>query len=222
MFRGLEKEVHMKKSLSLLATLAIMLTACNEQSLGDKSSVTSENETSSSITKIEDNYGNLNFDFDESMQNIFLFGKKISLPCKFEDWGDDFSLDEKVLVPVKGTDNLVVALLYKGDTIAMITLQDCQKEDTNKKSKTVIRLSLGDSFNNPITDSNWYNEVIEVDFLGITFNSTQEDVQRILGAPTPKESAYYRDRLVYEKSESKLVQVKVLDGKIVEITLSNY
>lgn len=56
----------------------------------DKSTISSDNTDSLGAQ----GGGQSDFDFDAAVKNITLFGQKISLPCYWSDFGEDFSHDE--------------------------------------------------------------------------------------------------------------------------------
>lgn len=163
---------------------------------------------------------NLDFDFDVAIQNIELFGNTISLPCAFEEFGSDFELYEDISIPFSdGQQKLTVMIKYKGKFIGSVVLDDCQLEDKSKIEKQVVALTLGDSQQNIPTNRNWYNELIELDFSGITYSSTETEVKQSPGTPTPKEGEYFVDRLSYYKSETEYLQLRFKENKIINFHL---
>lgn len=227
--------------LALILALSLCLTACAEDVGADVTPSVAPTQTdnpttttppepsqspdSGSAEDSESEQGEpeqyeLEFDFYEAVQNIYLFGHKISLPCTIEDFGDDFSLDEEGMLSDSEYNLVVVSLCYKDNIIGNVILQDCELEDEDKNTKQIDVLVLGDSYKQISTYDGWYKDIIQVDILGISFQSSREDVRNILGTPAPYEGVYYDTRLVYEKSEYEYIQMKFLEGKMVEFFIS--
>lgn len=210
-------------SLAVLTTLTF--SACDNNKENLQSTENSSNITSSdSERKVSDfestNKSNLDFDFEAAVQKIDLFGNKISLPCTFKEFGSDFELYEDISIPFsEGVKKLTVMMKYKGGFIGSVVLDDCHLDDKNKNEKQIIGLTLGDSQKNIPTNSNWYNELIQLNFSQITYSSTEEEVQENLGTPTPKEGDYFDDRLCYYKSETEYLQIRFKDNKIIQFNL---
>lgn len=182
---------------------------------------TSQTETTgdNNENKATSNQNELDFDFNEAIQNIYLFGQKITLPCTIKDFGDDFSLNGDIVVPVKEKNTVVVPIQYKNKTIGVVTLLvDIEETDISKEQ--IVRLTLGDGYSNPINDNNWYNEVIDIDCFGINFTSTKEEIISKFGTPTPMESAYFASYLVYDSEKDGSIWIRVLNDKVVEIVIN--
>lgn len=210
--------------LSLAVLTAFTFSACDN---GKESSQPAETTSSIASSELEQDVSNfesnaisdLDFDFDAAIQNIELFGNKISLPCTFEEFGSDFELYEDISIPFSDEENrLRVMIKYKGGFIGSVVL-DCQLDDKNKIEKQVVALTLGDSQKNIPTNRNWYNDLIEIDFSGITYSSAETEVKQKLGTPTPKEGEYFDDRLAYDKSETEYLRIRFKENKITEFNL---
>lgn len=161
----------------------------------------------------------LDFDFNSAIQNIELFGNVISLPCTFDEFGPDFELYEDISIPFSDTSKLTVMIKYKGKFVGSVVLDDCRLEDENKIQKQVVCLTLGDSMDNISKNSNWYNDIIQLEFSGISFSSTETEVKEKLGTPTFRVGEYFDDRLAYDKSETEYLRIKFKEGEIVEFNL---
>ncbi len=210
--------------LSLAVLTALTFSACDN---GKESSQPAETTSSIASSELEQDVSNfesnaisdLDFDFDAAIQNIELFGNKISLPCTFEEFGSDFELYEDISIPFSDEENrLRVMIKYKGGFIGSVVL-DCQLDDKNKIEKQVVALTLGDSQKNIPTNRNWYNDLIEIDFSGITYSSAETEVKQKLGTPTPKEGEYFDDRLAYDKSETEYLRIRFKENQITEFNL---
>lgn len=210
--------------LSLAVLTAFTFSACDN---GKESSQPAETTSSIASSELEQDVSNfesnaisdLDFDFDAAIQNIELFGNKISLPCTFKEFGSDFELYEDISIPISDEENkLRVMIKYKGGFIGSVVL-DCQLDDENKVEKQVVGLTLGDSSKNIPTNSNWYNELIELDFSGITYSSTESEVKEKLGTPASTEDAYFDERFAYYKSETEWLKIGFKENKITEFNL---
>lgn len=246
MFSKLKRwfDVKGKRAVALLATAALLcsFTGCagNEASNAIPDSVTSalqstpdaeskdsvssqvnSDNTSSSDAQTEQNSGQSEFDFDEAVKNITLFGTKISLPCTIASFGDDFSLNtepfEKALS--SGENRVACNLLYKGKKIGTVAIADCTPEDDyNSRKIDTIMLGFSVDYSNWSEDykknyfqsSGWYQDLIEVELGGITFESSEEKVKSILGIPTIEQAYFEKGKeLVYtffQDDENHLVK----------------
>jgi hypothetical protein len=223
----------MKRILCLLLAAAIMMTGgCNNDSSRSNVSETSEvsetsgiSTTSPTVSESSDITGDerpVVFEWmDEAFQNIYLFGHRISLPSAISEWGEDFSLFEGMATQTGNTNHFVGILLYKGDKIGLVTLLDCAVE--NNENRQVVNIILGDGFQHPIDSSggDWYEGIIQVDFLGVSFVSTKEEVMEKLGTPAEWERNSYRCELVYMKTENERIVIWFRDEKVVRIVFNN-
>lgn len=155
----------------------------------------------------------------EAFQEIYLFGHRISLPGTVNEWGEDFSLDERYAISVPNENNLVIDLLYQGnDTDISVVLLNCSKDDDDKENKQIIDIHLGSLiFSLPPSDS------IDIDFRGITFDSTFEEVMELLDIPTRNEesqNSHHERYITYENSEYEFIQIRFREGRIWEMRFS--
>ena len=118
----------------------------------------------------------LDFDFDNAIQNIILFGNKISLPCTFKEFGEDFSIENPYVLPSLaeevGFDILIYSLSYKGQRIGNVMFRNCLPDDPDIESKKIFHLKITRALteNKP-----------EINFMGVTFDSTATDIIDSLG-----------------------------------------
>ena len=168
-------------------------------------------------TETEIIYGNLAFDFNEAVQNIYLFGQKISLPCIFKEFGEDFTLAQSDFVTSNlNPSNLAVGLLYKNERIGTVLLEDCDRADRDKESKRVYSLSVGNILYTDLSRINgWYSGgVIPMDFLGTSFYSTQDEIMKILGEPTLYDKIYDGCDFRYKFSKYEYVLISFDKDKV--------
>ncbi|MCH5205451.1 MAG: hypothetical protein J1F09_00770 [Oscillospiraceae bacterium] len=170
-------------------------TGSTEDSSSTPSAPDSSSEESTSSTN-EPAAGQAEFDFDEAVKNITLFGKKISLPCTGADLGDDFSFGAEGTIFEGGTyvedDKVMIDILYKGEIIGQVTFIDCETYD-DFSDKTMTSLSLGlnvDKFKlgeavykNLLEKMGYYPDTIQFDMGGLSFDSTKDEVKEKLGEP---------------------------------------
>lgn len=157
------------------------------------------------------------------MKNITLFGSKISLPCTIEDFGEDYSLLETNLTTFGDISSC--SILYQGKSIGTVSLIG-YKNDGNLNDKKIVSLSLGfiakdvgasDSLKNSLYESRgWYNGLIEVDFAGLSFESTKVEVESLFGKPdnSDDDSADYK---FYSNDQSNSVEVRFYQDKVKQI-----
>lgn len=149
----------------------------------------------------------LEFDFDEAVKNITLFGSKVSLPCAIEDLGKEFTIAEQSEWTVIG-DVAASNLYYENKKIGTVNLSESDGE------AQITGLTFGFGLNSEIYDEEmrktlfdsygWYSEEIEIDFGGLNFNSSENEIKLCLGTPAEKTDPYFDDYLVYEYSNGSI------------------
>lgn len=145
-----------------------------------------DNSSEPSDSKVE-------FNFDEAVKNFTLFGNKIFIPCTISDFGNDFSLNEELYVPIfDEKEEMLCDLLYQGKKIGTVVMADCREgDDFNDKEIVVINLGFVWRGTYPYTEAeilslermNCYTGKIEHDFAGLSYDSTEEDIKSALGEP---------------------------------------
>lgn len=250
MFRKLKRWFDMKgkRAVALLATITLLcsFTGCAgseasnavpdsvtsvlqsthvSESKDSQDSETNSDNTSSSDSQNEPGGSQSDFDFDEAVKNITLFGSKISLPCTIEDFGEDYSLLETNLTTFGDISSC--SILYQGKSIGTVSLIG-YKNDGNLNDKKIVSLSLGfnakdvgasDSLKNALYESRgWYNGLIEVDFAGLSFESTKVEVESLFGKPdnSDDDSADYK---FYSNDQSNSVEVRFYQDKVKQIII---
>ncbi len=232
----------MKKYFAALFAAVMLLTGCsggpgqplstdfNEPWSGAPSSQIS-GDPSSEISEGADNPGGSDAsgggsdsedpkpDIVNAARNIWLFGEKISLPCRFEELGEDLSLGEKHFYELKG--NLIAFLCYKGEIIGEVILEDCTKDDPNKPAKRVIQLALGDAEEYPVKTEGWYSNEIYLDVLGITMNSSLDDIRAVLGEPTSESGPKAKHIVIYKEEDGKYIEFTFKGDEMVEFVITN-
>ena len=195
------------------------------ESKDSQDSETNSDNTSSSDSQNEPGSSQSDFDFDEAVKNITLFGSKISLPCTIEDFGEDYSLLETNLTTFGDISSC--SILYQGKSIGTVSLIG-YKNDGNLNDKKIVSLSLGfiakdvgasDSLKNALYESRgWYNGLIEVDFAGLSFESTKVEVESLFGKPdnSDDDSADYK---FYSNDQSNSVEVRFYQDKVKQIVV---
>ena len=211
-----------RKAVSVLLAAAMTCTAAGCAKSDDTPDTSQETSESSSDISAE-------FDFDEAVKNITVFGNKISLPCTIRDFGEDFSLNEEGYVAVFD-DIATCGILYKGKTIGCVSMIDYTDGD-DLKDKQIGAVSFGfietfsgasEAFIEEFYEShNMYYGLIEVDFGGFSFESTEAEVASVFGEPKDvgKKSVYEFDTdNPGNSAEIEFYQGKV---KIISIYLNN-
>lgn len=207
------------------ATSALQSTPVAESKDPQDSEICSDN-TSSSDAQNEQGSGQWEFDFDKAVKNITLFGSEISLPCTIEDFGEDYSLREENLTTFGDISSC--SILYQGKSIGTVSLTG-YKDGDNLNDKQIVSLSLGfiakdagvsGSLKDELYESRgWYNGLIEVDFAGLSFESTEHEVKSAFGESANRggDSADYK---FYSDDRSKSVEVSFYQGKVKRITIN--
>lgn len=230
----------MKKYLSALVCCILLLSGCDSGSpivtstvfqgpwSGDpEDSEVIESTVSLNSTDISNSAENSSSEpkvskteLENADKNVWLFGKKISLPCRFEAFGDSFSLGEQFFYQVDK--DLLAFLYYNGAVIGEVILENCTEDDPNKAAKRVVQLALGDAENNPVSTVGWHNNEIFFDVLGITMRSTPDEVEELLGKPTSKRTLSAKKTLVsYKISDGIFIEITYKDDQIVEFVIES-
>ena len=208
------------------------LTGSTEDSSSTPSAPDSSSEESTGSAS-EPVAGQAEFDFDEAVKNITLFGNKISLPCTIADFGEDYSLGAKGTVFEEGTDigdnRIMIDILYKEEIIGHVILLNCVTND-NLSDKTIAALSLGypankrklgeATYKNMLEKMGYYTDNIKFDLGGLTFDSTKDEVKAKLGEPDETdEFSTSGDRLTYMFSDIGFVEFWFFDQTLVVIKI---
>ena len=142
------------------------------------------------------------FDFDEAVKNIDLFGHKISLPCYWSDFNEDFSLGD---IRIPSDNDLMCQLLYKGDKIGNIFFSDCDNED-EIESCSIKGVTIGFSlYGYPydpdynldfLETAGYYTGLLELNMGNISMSYSESDIIAKLGEPSTSSgdgSSHYLD-----------------------------
>ncbi len=224
-----------KKAVALLATAALLcsFTGCagNEASNAIPDSVTSalqstpdaeskdsvssqvnSDNTSSSDAQTEQNSGQSEFDFDEAVKNITLFGHKISLPCMWSDFGEDFSYGSNF---IPADNDLGCPLLYNGKNVGMIFFGNCDAKYAHEiETKPVVCIVAGHyNYGYPydseeldwLDRAGYYSGLLELDFYKFTMKSTEDEILEVLGTPNDRSEGFNCHYLVYDYDSGYLL-----------------
>ena len=104
---------------------------------------------------------------EDLISDIKIYGKQISLPCNVSDLGKDYSLSD-VYCYIQSSNQTGSELYYKNKYVAAVYFYGNNEDLINKN---IVKLYLG-GFNRELPD---------FEIMGITSNSTLEDVKKILG-----------------------------------------
>ena len=236
-----------KAVLIVVAILLCSLTGCNKNQTGNSVSdsvsgalgnaaveeskdsqgleADSDN-TDSSDAQNEQSSDLAEFDFDDALKNITLFGSKISLPCTITDFGEDFSLSEGYVAVFD--DIASCSILYHGKSIGTVSMIDYNDGD-DLNNKQIVSMMLGfiatdigasASLKETLYESRgWYYGTIEVDFAGLSFESTEAEVESIFGEPSNKDDDS-TDYTFHSDDQSKSVEIEFYQGKVKLITIN--
>jgi len=187
----------MKKNLSLflaiLLSLLLFISACGEAAPPPQNGEPSDS----------------SFDWDDAMQNIWLDGKKISLPFTLEELGEEYRFNERAHSDEE--EQIVRTSIEKaGERIINATLIGCTVNNYNEKS-IIIGLSMFESKTFPV-DFGVYNLRLGQEISEEGIFDLFKDESSIMSL----ESGYE-----YMKSNGQYVSFQVLNGKITFLTIRN-
>ncbi len=168
----------LKQALMLVVILLISLSlsGCENFVETDASAETKSTKQTISETTAPDNQDETIFvtDFEitdwtmeDLISDIKIYGKQISLPCNVSDLGKDYSLSD-VYCYIQSSNQTGSELYYKNKYVAAVYFYGNNEDLINKN---IVKLYLG-GFNRELPD---------FEIMGITSNSTLEDVKKILG-----------------------------------------
>ncbi len=211
----------LKKAAALLLTGAMLygLAGCDRSKASDADSGSiSSTLTVSDSADLSDTQAE--FNFDEAVKDITLFGHKISLPCMWSDFGEDFSHDD-VFVPAD--DDLSCNLLYKGKKIGVIFFGNCDVEHSDEiETKPVVCISVGHyDYGYPyeaeeldwLDRAGYYSGLLEFSFGELTMESLEENIKNFLGDPSSNPDGYNYHYLIYDYDNGYLLFIINDDAK---------
>lgn len=163
-----------------------------ESSKEIQSAAVSSDNAGSSDAQSEQSVVKTEFDFDKAVKNISLFGHKISLPCRWSDFGEDFSHDEMYF---ESDDGMMCSLRYKGKQIGTILFGNCAgEENTDKIEQNPVMLivigftNYGYPYNSSdlkyLESTGYYTGLLELDLGGVSMSSAEKDITAKFGEPS--------------------------------------
>lgn len=168
--------------------------------------------TGSSEAQNEQNSGQSEFDFDEAVKNITLFGHKISLPCMWSDFDGDFSYGSNF---VPADNDLGCPLLYNGKNVGVVFFGNCDAEHANEiETKPVVCVVVGHyDYGYPydaeeldwLDRAGYYSGLLEFGFFKFTMESTEDEILKVLGAPNDRSEGFNCHYLVYDYDNGYLL-----------------
>lgn len=156
----------------------------------DESSSSASVQTTTAQTASSEN--NESFDFDNAVKSIGLFGKTISMPCKVSELSEGFTVEKKITYDRNGIEDLKFELMYNGALIGSGIIEDCSVDEEDISNKRIVNLELCvEQYSYPHYDSElkWleaagiYSGFIELEFAGLDFLSSPEDIRDVMGIP---------------------------------------
>ena len=212
----------LRKTVSILLAAAVTCAAagCDKNdSLPAKVPSDISSEQSSAPTE---------FDFDAAVKNITVFGNKISLPCTITDFGEDFSLREEYM-SVFG-DIASCGLLYQGESIGVVSMIGYTDGD-DLNDKLIVSIDFGfietyldtnEALKKEYYEShNMYYGLIEVDFGGFTFESTEAEVESVFGEAYKRDEDFVRYELSFDDRRI-VAEIVFHQGKVKRIIIRSH
>jgi len=142
---------------------------------------------------IRDVPGEIQFDFDEALKNIYIANNKVSFPKIVAELGEGFHLQNLPLDNENGC--ITEGLLYNGQDVANVFLVNCTTNnyDVNSEVAAVSFSNMGD-----------YPEQQGIYKFRIGDKVTKEDIIAFFGQPTSEET----NSLYYEQLKPKERYIK--------------
>lgn len=223
----------LRKAVSVLLAIAMSCIAAgcdkNDSLPADDSSDTSQT-ASDSVSDIssEQSSAPTEFDIEDAVKNITVFGSKISLPCTIGDFGEDFSLREENMSVFD--DIASCGLLYHGKSIGVASMTD-YKDGDDLNDKQIVSIDFG--FIETYLDTNealkeeyyenhnMYYGLIEVDFGGFTFESTEAEVESVFGEAYKRDEDSVRYELSFDDRRI-VAEIVFHQGKVKRIIIRSH
>lgn len=216
------------KKQAIAALLALLLTVplmsgCGKQSEPPDSAVesTAAETTTADSAQEEDTFtydGTFNEEvFQHIIQNIELFGHKVSMPCTLADLGEDFSLDDEPSID-EAHSIVTYSLFCKDEEIGSIQYPSdhaLTEEETRTLAFTALYIA-------PMDSASDYSDTFVA---GLTIHDTYQHIKNVLGVPTSS-AKYEEDKKGYvnywltdEEGTTKEISFYVRDDSIEQISV---
>jgi len=153
------------------------------------------------------------FDFDDAMQNIYLNGRTITLPCTLKDLGEDNTFGKDASYVTDNKEVSVSIIMGDGNRLGLAKLVGCTIENFNEKS-VIIGLTL-----NNLTSS----ASREIGFYGINFlgeKIKREEILKFFG--NEMQGDINGNSFVYRKSEKQRIIIIFSGDTITNLSINNF
>jgi len=174
-------------------SLALSITGCSK----NQSEVSFESNSKSSVDSYEKD--------NEDLCNEFSFmNSKVTIPFKLNDL-KSIKIDEEICFE---TDNngLFSQLWYENYRIGSVDLENCTVDEKNKGDKNVSYLCI---------EPDYMFDDFEFEYMGLTFNSTKEDIINTLG------ESKVENQLTYMMDDETKISFKISNNTIYRVTIKN-
>ncbi len=195
--------------------ISLYLSACGKPFETDVSTETKSTIQTVSETIASDNQEETQFvtgfeitdwTMDDLNGDIKINNKQIKLPCSISDLGLDYSLSD-VYAHTQSFDKIGSELYYKNKYIAAVFFNSNNEDLINKN---IVGFYLG-GFNRELPD---------FEIMGITPNSTYEDVIAVLGGPNVADPHGNQLRYIFENQDQLFVDFDS-DNKMITFFITN-
>lgn len=155
------------------------------------------------------------FDFDDAMENIYLGGKRISLPCTLEDLGKDYTFkksagfEDKVLIAPSDEGKVLLVIQKDDDAVCFAVLSGGMDDDYNEKSE--------------ISGLVFYSAHEEIKLYDFSFyNKSKKEILNFFGSGLQlSENNDNTSVYEYSKSEGKRIILLFVDEKLTLLEINN-
>lgn len=179
--------------LVIALSLVLSITGCSNS----QKEVQFESNPVSSVDSYEkDNEGSYN--------EFSLMNSKVTIPFKLKDL-KYITIDEETCFETDEGD-LFCSFWYDDYRIGTMRLENCSVDEKNKEDKNLVYLKISPDF---IFDD------FEFEYMGLTFNSTKEDIINTLGEPDVE------NQLTYMLDDKTKINFKISDNTIYRVTISS-
>lgn len=156
---------------------------------------------------INDVPGEIQFDFDEALKNIYIADKKVSFPKTVAELGEGFGFENLPLDNENGS--ITDGLFYNGQDVANVFLINCMINSYDVSSE-VSAVCFSNMADNP--------EQQGIYKFRIGDKATKEDIIAFFGQPTSEEvnSLYYEQ----VKPRERYIEFTILYDSMYEVVLN--
>lgn len=180
-------------SLIITSSIVLSMTGCSNSQKDVKIETNPISTVDSTEKDNKENYNEFSF-----------MNSKVTIPFKLKDL-KNITIDEDICFETD--EKCLFSQVWCGDyRIGTLMLENCTVDEKNKGDKNVVYLKISPDL---------MFDDFEFDYMGLTFNSTKEDIINTLG------ESEVENQLTYMIDEKTKISFKISDNIIYRVTIKN-